>query len=53
MAAARPFAHVEDAVLKMHAARVAHELEHAAGEQQELLLRDIAALRDEMIERLR
>jgi hypothetical protein len=49
----RPFAHLTDADLKDRAERAVQELEDAPRERQERVLQDIAALRDEMVERLR
>jgi len=49
----RPFVHVANADLKQRAARLAAEVEHAPKDRLDTLLREIAAVRDEMIDRLR
>jgi hypothetical protein len=48
----RPFTDLTDAALKARADRAAQEMDLVPADQQERVLRDIAALRDEMIERL-
>jgi len=47
---AGPFGHCTDASLKDYSVRIGVEIERASGERPDYLLREVAALRDEMID---
>lgn len=53
MAGSRPFAHLTDSELKHLVERVVLEYEYSLDQRRDALLGDVAALREELIERLR